>query len=510
MDRARRLALLLLAVAGITLAAASPSPAQPTPGAAGVGDPIFPELGNGGYDVQRYLVELTYPTAAPQQRVTGAVTVTARATQELSRFNLDFEGDEVSGVTVDGAPATWARSGEELVITPPAPLADGRPFEARVSYVSATEPIDTGGVFNLGWIVTGDGSVTAAQPDAAHSILPVNDHPVDKASWSFVLDVPEGVTAVANGVLAGRETSGGRTRWAYEQRQPMAAELVQLAVGSLRIVGRAASDGTELRDVVPTALAGRIEPALARTPDHVEWMEDRVGRYPFDVYGVLAADQGFGFALETQTLSLFPAGFLDEARVPRAAFEPVMVHELAHQWFGNSVSPELWSDLWLNEGHATWYEIAYAEERFGEDVPALMREVYAQGDRLRAAFGPVARPTATGAEGLFSENVYLGGALALYALRQEVGEDAFRAIQRSWVEELEGRSAGTDDFIALASRVAGRDLTAFLREWLYGTRTPPMPGHPDWTVEPAEPGAPPAEPPPLAGALEAGRRLARR
>ena len=164
-----------------------------------------------------------------------------------------------------------------------------------------------------------------------------------------------------------------------------------------------------------------------------------------------------------------------------------MVHELAHQWFGNSVAPARWSDLWLNEGHATWYELGYAAELFGLDLEATMRAAYADGDRLRAEVGPVARPKSGEPRVLFSDNVYAGGALVLYALRQRVGDAAFRTIERAWVDERRDGVASTEDFIALATRVSGQDQTTFLRDWLYETTTPSMPGHPEWTGGPAPP-----------------------
>jgi aminopeptidase N len=340
---------------------------------------------------------------------------------------------------------------------------------------------------HLGWLTTRDGSVTAAQPDRAQSIFPVNDHPFDKASYSFRLDVPQGITAVANGALVGRRDRGGRTLWAWVQRQPMASHLIQIAVGTLDVIDRGNHAGVELRDVAPAVMKDWLEPALARTPDHLAWLESRVGGYPFDAYGILAADRSFFFALETQTLSLFSARDLDAFEVPAELYEPIMVHELAHQWFGDSVAVRRWRDLWLSEGHATWYEWEYARERFGFGFEEAMRETYAAGNQLRAEYGPVARPRSSEGFDLFSPNVYSGGALVLYALRQELGDLVFREIERAWLREHRGESAGTEDFVALASEVAGRDLGPFLRQWLYETTTPPMPGRPDWTVDPAEP-----------------------
>jgi aminopeptidase N len=282
----------------------------------------------------------------------------------------------------------------------------------------------------------------------------------------------------------------------------MATELTQLAVGDFEITDRGRADGVLLRDVTPRRLSGELLGDLALAAGQIGWMQDRVGRYPFDLYGSLVVDAPLGFALETQTVSIYDIGWF--RTTPQGVWESAMLHELAHQWFGDSVAPDEWSDLWVNEGHASWYEFVYAEERGNlvEDttgypaeqgfatLEALMREVYSLGDQWRAQYGPVARPTGAAVEQLFTPNAYFGGALVLYALRQRVGEDRFSAIERAWVSRYEGRSASTGDFIALASDVAGEDLTAFLEAWLYGMRTPPMPGHPDWTVAPVPAPAP--------------------
>jgi aminopeptidase N len=219
-------------------------------------------------------------------------------------------------------------------------------------------------------------------------------------------------------------------------------------------------------------------------------MTSRVGRYPTAAYGSLVFDTAIGYSLETQTLSLFDAPVF-AARTSVGVRRGTMLHELAHEWFGDSVSPYAWSDIWLNEGHATWYEAqydashGYLKDDLGyPDLLSYFKAVYRQGDKVRDAYGPVARPRSGAIDDLFNPNVYNGGALVLYALRQEIGTKRFAALERRWVETFRGRSASTDDFIALASRVAGRDLRTFLIAWLYGTRTPPMPGHPDWTVDP--------------------------
>jgi aminopeptidase N len=461
-----------------------------TPGAPGLGDRLFPTLGNGGYDALHYDLDLRYATAQPSQGIDGTVTMKARATQALSRFDLDFSGAGVGSVAVNGRPAGFVRQGEELVITPAAPIRRGARFTVQVTHFTSnpTQP-DPAQFLSTAFFITPDGSATSGQPNAMHSVYPSNDHPRDKAGFSFRFDVPAGETAVANGVPTGKQTSNGRTIWTYEQRQPMATELTQLVVGAYTVVPRGRVDGVTVRDVIPTKLLSTYNPLLPVETKQLSWMRSKVGAYPFDRYGSLIVDTTLGFALETQTLSLYDTPWF--TKYPQGVWDPVMLHELAHQWFGDSVAPWSWSDVWLNEGHASWYEYTYAAEKgfLADDagVPdftGLMKAFYALGDQWRADDGPVGAPLSGDVNDVFSNQAYGGGALVLYALRQQIGTPAFNRLERAWVSKYRGRSASSKDFIALASRVSGQNLSGFLLSWLYGTKTPKMPGHPDWTVDP--------------------------
>ena len=236
--------------------------------------------------------------------------------------------------------------------------------------------------------------------------------------------------------------------------------------------------------MVPPADVAVARGKLAVESELLRFMTARVGPYPFRQYGVLAAPIEVGFALETQTLSLYPNFVFNAPQPGPENLDPIQIHELAHQWFGDNVSPEKWADLWLNEGHATWYEGTYADAKGYASFEDRMRADYALGDQYRHDFGPVAAPSS--AESLFSNQPYEGGALALYALRQRIGNAAFQRLERAWVQKYARSTAGTPDFIALASKVTGHDQSAFLTAWLFGTTTPPMPGHPDWTVDPVQ------------------------
>ncbi|MGW9116514.1 M1 family metallopeptidase [Streptomyces sp. NPDC055663] len=470
----RRLRAALLATASATLVAAT----LPSPVPLGIGDPLFPHLGNPGYDVRAYDIAMTYH--GDNNKPLDAVTrIDARTTEPLDRINLDFTRGTVRGVEVNGLRADFAVKDEDLVIEPVGRLPAGVPLRITVRHTS-----DPSGDQNTGgWLRTADGLAMANQADAAHRVFPSNDHPADKAYFTFRVTAPKGLTVVANGLPARTARHGADTTWTYRTEHPMATELAQVSIGRSTVLHRTGPHRLPMRDVVPTADRERLEPLLSRTPAQLEWMEQQVGRYPFETYGLLVADTKTGFELETQTLSLFERSLFVGADYPEWYLESIMVHELAHQWFGNSVSPQRWSDLWLNEGHATWYEARYAEDHADKSLEDRMREAYTRSDGWRAAGGPPARPDAP-APGhkisLFRPVVYDGSALILYALRQKIGSSAFDRVEKSWVKKHRDSNATTEDFVRLVSRTAGRDLTSFFDGWLYGEKTPPMPGHPDW------------------------------
>ncbi|MFH9083608.1 M1 family metallopeptidase [Streptomyces sp. NPDC017673] len=483
-SRHRKAALLASAVSVCLLAAAAPPEPQ------GVGDRLFPYLGNPGYDVTSYDLSLTYPGTndKPLQAVT---TIDAWTTDDLERLNLDFAHGTVRSVEVDGRPAVFTSAGDDLVVTPEHPLAEGS--WTRITVRHTSDPV-YGKDQQGGWVRTSDGLAMANQADAAHLVFPCNDHPSDKAMFTFRITAPNGYTAVANGLPAGTDRVGSTTTWTYRTQHPMATELAQVSIGRSAVPRREGPHGLPVRDVVPASDRKALEPWLAKTPDQIAWMESKVGRYPFETYGLLMAQASTGFELETQTLSLFEKGLFTEPAYPKWYVESIMVHELSHQWFGDSVTPRSWSDVWLNEGHATWYEALYAEETAHRPMEDRMKAAYGASDRWREAGGPPARPKppVPGQKiSIFRPSIYDGAALALYALRQEIGRPAFERLERIWVREHQDATATTADFVQLASAIAGRDLSAFFKAWLYGEKTPPMPGHPDWKQAPSAQPTPP-------------------
>ncbi|MFY1673226.1 M1 family metallopeptidase [Plantactinospora sp. WMMB334] len=433
------------------------------PGATGIGDPYFPTYGNGGYDVAGYHLRVRYDPATDE--LTGDATIEATATQDLSRFNLDLAGLTVSSVRVDGTDAAYARAEDELVVTPGTGLGRGRAFSVRVRYAGKPAPITSPDLGSGGLLHTSDGAIALGQPESASTWFPVNDHPLDKATYRIEATVPAGLAALSNGVPGGSSTDAGWTTWRWAERAPMASYLVTLVIGRYRV-----STGTHAGRPLVTAIAaglpagGPAEESLARTGEIADFLATRFGPYPFDAYGGIAvADNRIGYALETQSRPVYGPAFF--ATGPNLG---VVAHELAHQWFGDSVSIRRWSDLWLNEGFATYAEWLWSEQDGGPSAQAIFEREYAATDWAEPALDP-------GRSEIFSRAVYKRGALAVHALRRTVGDETFFRILSGWTAERRNGNATTDDFVAHAERVSGKELRAFFGAWLSDTTAPPVP-----------------------------------
>ncbi|MDP1818734.1 MAG: M1 family metallopeptidase [Acidimicrobiales bacterium] len=450
-----------------TTAASTSSSVVGTAGAPGVGDPYYPGLGNGGYDVQHYDLGLEW--IADRGELVGRTTITATATQPLSRFNLDLAGLEVQGVRVDGEPAAAAREERELVVTPASAVAEGGSFEVVVDYAGRPTPIPEGTrLFDVGWQTDGREAYVVGEPSGAATFFPVNDHPTDKATYTFRIEAPQDQVVAANGLLVGEPTApdegGGRT-WTYAMADPMASYLVQIAIGDYELVDVVRAGDVVVRHAFHRSIAAEAAATTARTVRMIEVLSDVFGPYPFDAYGIVAVDEPLGFALETQTLTLIGSD------VARAGPEndTILLHELAHQWVGNAVSPATWKDIWLNEGFATYSEWLWFERTGGLSAAEIARRRIGQ-DRASLDV-PAGDP---GADELFSETVYQRGGLTLQALREAVGDSPFFEILRTWISEQSGGVASTTDLVELAERVSGMQLDELFQRWLFAPDLPDL------------------------------------
>ena len=450
------------ACSGIANGPAAPAGrAAPAAGADSAGDPYTPGDGNGGYDVRHYALNLRItPHATPE--LAGAVTVTASATMPLSRFDLDLTGLTVSRVTVGGRSAAYRRAGGELEITPPRPIARGERFDVRVDYSGTPKEIDDPLLGGYGWIPTADGVFTGDEPSGARTWFPCDDHPSDKAAFDFTVTVPRGLTAVANGQPAGARTSGGSTTFTWHEPAPMATYLATVDVGRFTVKQGRSPGGipayVAVDPAVDTISAGQL---LDRTGEITDTWAKLFGPYPFGSTGGVVDNAQVQLSLETQTKPEYTSAM--------GAMPSTLAHELAHQWFGDSVTITRWSDIWLNEGFATYAEWVWDERTTGPSVQRQFDQRYARADDTALWSVP---PAAPGRSQLFGRSVYERGAMTLQALRNKVGDQTFFAILRDWTAQHRHGYGTTAQFEALAQRVSGRPLGPFFQAWLYGTKRP--------------------------------------
>ena len=454
------------------------------PGAPGVGDEYFPLYGNGGYDVKHYLLNVSYDP--PTDRLVGVTTITARATQNLSSFNLDFVGLTVRSIRVNGRAARWTRTDHELTVIPRDGLKKGRPFTAVVRYdgVPITTEIVLGPGFTIpgGFIHTDDGALVAGQPEVAATWFPVNDHPIDKATYTFVVTAPAGLEVVANGRLLDSRRRGATRTWLWHAREPMASYLATVDIGQFdtrtyRTRGLWMHDAIdpdlfdEPADVEDPNSPSRGEVAqgsLGRQGEVLDFLEQWFGRYAFSTGGGIVDDYDeLFFALETQTRPVYSKYFFSDS----ISGDSVVVHELAHQWFGDSVAVREWKHIWLNEGFATYAEWLWSEaEGLGTAQEAFdsFAAIPATDPFWSVVIGD------PGPELLFDGAVYYRGAMAVHALRLEVGERDFRRILRAWTATRAGGHGTIPGFIRLAERVSGEQLDDFFEAWLFTGSKPPV------------------------------------
>ncbi|RPJ27155.1 MAG: M1 family peptidase [Planctomycetaceae bacterium] len=444
------------------------------PGAEGIGDPDFPLLGNGGYDVQHYTLDLTADVEA--NTLDGTVTITAMLTEDLESFNLDFvETYTITQLTVDGTPAEWELSGHELTVTPANTLTAGDTVEIAITYSGSPEPEPGTAIpVDLGWNNYGTGSYVASEPDGAASWYPVNDHPLDKATYTFRITVPEPFVVAANGVLTDTIDNGDTTTYVWEMDDPMASYLATVGIDDFVVQTAEGPDGVQIRNFFPPEVAEEGERLFAPTADMIAFFSETFGPYPFDAYGVYVADVDLPFALETQTMTLFARSWLDFG----SGLEEAVAHELAHQWYGNSVSLSEWGDIWLNEGFATYASWLWFEHEGGpEALEETVSQIY-EGLAEYSSSGNLLPPGDPSASDLFSVSVYYWGAMTLHALRLQVGDEAFFEILRTYYDRYQHSNATTEDFIAVAEEVSRQDLGAFFDSWLYGDTLPELPSGP--------------------------------
>jgi aminopeptidase N len=417
------------------------------------------------YRVLHYDLDIDY--RVPANRLDGRATLTVEVLDATDRLRFELAGLAVDKVTVDDRRAAWRHRGDQLEIRLAATARRGRRLQVAVRYGGRPRP-RRGFYGEVGWEELHDGVIVAAQPDGAPTWFPCRDDPAEKAAYRIAVTTESPYLVVASGVLARRRVRSSTTTWVFEQVEPMATYLATVQIGRYERIPVAA--GPVPQDVVaPRRLQRRALAHVARQPEMMAAFTEWFGPYPFAAYTMVVTDDDLDIPIEAQGMSVFGANHVDGRR----PVERLVAHELAHQWFGNSVTPAEWRDVWLNEGFACYAEWLWSEHAGGPTADACARQWWA-----RVAAQPqdlvLADP---GPRRLFDDRVYKRGALCLHALRRTIGDDRFFTLLRAWTGGHRHAVATTDDFVARAAESAGDPVAVegLLGRWLHRPALPSLP-----------------------------------
>ncbi|KAA2264817.1 M1 family metallopeptidase [Solihabitans fulvus] len=464
-SRVARSALTVTAAACAAVLLANPAGAAAgTPGAGTIGDPYYPTAGNGGYHASHYDIRLRYQPAT--DLLSGTTTILAKATQDLSSFDLDF-ALKVQSIYVNNASATWTQQGEKLVVKPAGDLANGSDLVVVVQYADTPSQVKVDGF--TAWKKTADGALAIDEPDIAPWWYPSNNHPLDKATFDVSVAVPDGVAALSNGVLV-RKTKqiDGWTRWNWRSLKPQNTYATFMTVGKFDVHSVIAPNGLPFISAYGTDIGANTDAAKAsveRTPEILAFESTLFGDYPFEAEGGIVPSSGLGFALENQTRPNYSPNFFRSG-----ANTSVIAHENAHQWFGDSVSVGGWRNIWLNEGFATYAEWLWSDHE-GEGTPQEIADYAYSSHASDAALWKVL-PGDPGPDNQFDDAVYTRGALALQALRNSVGDANFFKILQTWTQTKKYSTGKIEEFIALSEQISGKPLYDLFNTWLFTAGKP--------------------------------------
>ncbi|WP_392896854.1 M1 family metallopeptidase [Streptomyces sp. LN699] len=447
-------------------------------------DPYFPANGDPRYRVHRYELALEYRPGP--NRLAGTARLSAIAGRApLVEFHLNLADFRIGRVLVNGRAPHFTHRGGKLRVRPAKPLAAGAAFTVEVHWAGNPKPVRSpwGGI---GWEELTDGALVASQPVGAPSWYPCNDRPADKASYQISVNTPSAYTVVAGGRLLTRTTKASTTTWVYEQSAPTSSYLVGLAIGAYQTVllGDPGLGGVPQTAHVPAHLLPRFSRDFARQPAMMRLFEDLFGPYPFGEYAVVVVDEELDVPVEAQGLSLFGANHVDGAR----GSERLVAHELAHQWFGNSVTIADWRHIWLNEGFAKYAEWLWSEHSGGRTAHALALGAH----RLLSSQPQDLTPADPGRKLMFDDRLYQRGGLAVHAVRCALGDGAFFRMLRDWAAAHRHGVVTTAGFIGHVARYAAEPVEDLFATWLYDPALPPLPSPPLRPPVPARPGYPPA------------------
>ncbi len=434
----------------------------------GVADPYLPGHGDVRFQVEHYDLDLQYKVA--DNHLEGRAHLRLTATQALPEIVLDLHGLQVTSLRLTGAPvARWTHRSSRLRVRLRTPVAAGAELGVTVAYRGRPRAMP-GPDGPSGWEELTDGVIVAAQPHGAPTWFPCNDRMSDKATYTVTVRTDPGYRVVSNGTLTSQRRVGRRVAWVHEQPVPMSTYLATLQIGRYELEPQPGTGVAPSALAAPRARMPAARAAFADQPRMLEIFSALFGPYPFDGYTVVVTDDALEIPLESQTLSTFGTNHLSRSWEAQR----LIAHELAHQWFGNTVTAASLRDIWLHEGFA-----CYAEWLWSESLGRTTAQEEAERHHVVLARLPQDMVLADpGRHRVFDDRVYKRGALTLHTLRRAVGDDLFFALLRAWVDRHRFGVVTTADFLALVRDEAEIDADRLLGPWLRERALPPLVGAP--------------------------------
>jgi len=431
-----------------------------------VDDPYYPHNGEPYLDTLHYDLDLDWDPAA--KLLQGEATITFRVTEPREEIQLDFGAPlKITGASLDDREVGTTEAGEDLVVTTPG-LTDEDYHTLVLRYRGSPQPVEAAGsrtdLLSVGWTTESDGSVwTLQEPWGAYTWYPVNDHPSDKAFYDATISASGGMIGVFNGQQQDQTTEGDVTTTAWHLGSPAASYLITIAIGDYEVHTDEGPEGLPISYWIPadnTEALGWLE----ESPEMLSWLEETLGDYPFSQIGAVVVPSDS--AMETQTLVTMGEGVF---RADEVTLRGALLHEYAHQWYGDVVSPDNWTDLWLNEGFAMYIQLLWADSVGLMSYAQTISQWTSLDNQMRADYGP---PGAYYEDEFASANVYYSGAVMIHQIREQIGDEAFFDALRTWPKVHEFGTANRDDYITWLSDRTGTDLGPFINEWLTSPTTP--------------------------------------
>ena len=400
----------------------------------------------------------------------------------VTQIDFDFGTMPITAITLNEEVVPYERTDGRLNVRPVRALARNTRVVVAISYHG--KPAD-GLILSID--KTGKPSAVGDNwPDRVHHWIPSLDHPSAKATVKFSVTAPTRTSVIANGQLDQILTTSSTTKtWSFTQSEPIPPYCMIIAVGEFAQVVPPQQDITPLAYYVPLPEKDIALSGFAPAYPSLKYFSQTVGQYPYEKLALIVGSTRFG-GMENSTAIVFsstlfnprPNSPLSRTFKIREGIVSLVAHEIAHQWFGDSVTQSTWSDLWLSEGFATYFAALFIQHTDGDAafMNYMANEARTYFGSTRSVGTPLHDTETESLMGLLNANSYQKGAWVLHMLRAELGDKHFFDGIKRYYEKHKNATANSEDLRSALEKASGKNLKPFFASWVYGT------GHPRYTL----------------------------